>query len=78
MLERVEVLFTVTEQDFCIRTMEGPHFPVRCGPCRHHKKVRNNDPLSANSQSAHQPGNTTAGLVIGNDSEFADGDDFQF
>ena len=54
-------LFIVTEQDSYIRTMEGPHFPVRCGPCRHHnyKKMRNNDPLSANSQSAQQPGNTT-------------------
>ena len=76
-------LFTVTEQDFYIRTMEEPHFPVRCGPCRHHKKLRNNDPLSVNSQSAQQPGNTTAGLVIANDAltevvEFADGDDFQF
>ena len=66
-----------------IRTMEEPHFPVRCGPCRHHKKLRNNDPLSVNSQSAQQPGNTTAGLVIANNAwtevvEFADGDDFQF
>ena len=76
-------LFTVTEQDFYIRTMEEPHFPVRCGPCRHHKKLRNNDPLSVNSQSAQQPGNTTAGLVIANNAwneviEFSDGDDFQF
>ena len=53
-------LFTVTEQDFYIRTMEEPHFPVRCGSCRHHKKMRNNDPLSINSQSAQQPGNTTS------------------
>ena len=42
-------LFTVTEQDFYIRTMEDPHFPVCCGPCRHHKKMCNNDPLSANA-----------------------------
>ena len=76
-------LFTVKEQDFYIKTMEEPHFPVRCKPCRHHKKVRNNDPLSVNSQSAQQPGNTTAGLVISNDSwdevvEFADEDDLKF
>ena len=72
-------LFTATEQEFYIRTMEGPHFPVRCKPCRHHKKMRNDDPLSVNSQSA-QPGNTSAGLVIGHDAwnEFADGDDFKF
>ena len=72
-------LFTATEQEFYIRTMEGPHFPVRCKPCRHHKKMRNDDPLSVSSQSA-QPGNTSAGLVIGHDAwnEFSDGDDFKF
>ena len=50
---------------------------------RYHKKMRNNYPLFVNSQSAQQPGNTTAGLVIGHDAwneviEFANGDDFQF
>ena len=41
--------------------------------------MRNDDPLSVNSQSA-QPGNPSAGLVIGHDAwnEFADGDDFKF
>ena len=38
-------LFTAKEQDFYIRSIEEPNFPVRCKPCRHDKKVRNNDPL---------------------------------
>jgi hypothetical protein len=41
----IKFSFTVSEQDFYIKTMQEPNFPVRCGPCRHIKKLRNGDPV---------------------------------
>ena len=50
--------FTVSEQDFYIKTMKEPNFPVRCGPCRLAKKLRNGDPVS------QQPPAPPANLAI--------------